>query len=65
MHGGKNAADYKRLHTSNNSQVLAFEREKAGERIIFIAHMADQQQEFTVDIEGSYANYIETGTTEI
>lgn len=65
LHGGKNAADYKRLETSNNSKVLAFEREKEGDRVIYIANMTDQPVEFNIELEGTFENYMDSGPTEI
>lgn len=65
LHGGKNAADYNRLQTSDDSKILAFEREKGGDRVIYIANMTAQPVEFTIDIEGSFTDYMNSGATEI
>ena len=65
LHGGKNAADYNRLKTSADSKVLAFERSKGGERLVYIANMTDQPVSFKLDLDGAFTNYMQSGETEI
>lgn len=65
LHGGKNAADYIRLKTSDDSKILAFERTKEGDRVIYIANMTDQQVGFTLELEGSFIDYMNTEAAEI
>jgi len=48
--GGKNAATYKRLTTSKDESVLAFQREKEGSQLVFIANMSNKASEFTLSI---------------
>ena len=50
LHGAKKAAAYKRLNTSNDKHILAFQRQKGGEEIVYIANMSDQTQNFTIDV---------------
>lgn len=58
LNGGKNAASYKRLATSDDVHILAFERERNGKKILFIANLSKAPVEFTMDAEGSYIDYM-------
>ncbi|MVO09014.1 alpha-amylase [Flavobacterium sp. TP390] len=58
LNGGKNKAAYKRITTSNDQNVLAFEREKNGEKVIFIANLSKSNQIFTTDLEGKFKNLL-------
>jgi glycosidase len=58
LHGGKNPASYKRLATSANDKVLAFERENGGKKVIYIANLTKAPQSFTAPVEGRYTNYM-------
>lgn len=59
LSGGKNAASYKRIITSNDEQILAFEREKDGEKIIYLANLSeDQVDNFKLDFDDIYKNYM-------
>jgi glycosidase len=58
LHGGKNPASYKRIATSDDKSILAFEREKNGKKIIFIANLSKTPKQFTVPIEGEFTDYM-------
>lgn len=58
LNGGKNAGAYKRLATSADTNILAFEREKGGKKVIFVGNLSKKDQEFTAPIEGNYTNYM-------
>ncbi|MNX91896.1 hypothetical protein D3C86_1240130 [compost metagenome] len=58
LNGGKNAASYKRLATSADTNILAFERGKENERVFFIGNLSKKDQEFTAPVEGTYTNYM-------
>lgn len=58
LHGGKNAAAYNRIQTSADDKILAFERSKNGERLIYIANMTEEEQNFSIDLEGEFQNYM-------
>lgn len=58
LNGGKNAASYKRLATSDDVHILAFERERNGKKVLFIANLSKAPVEFTIDAEGSYIDYM-------
>ena len=58
LNGGKHPADYKRVMTSMDKNILAFAREKDGEKVIFVANLTKDAQTFTMPVEGTYINYI-------
>ncbi|WP_106791188.1 alpha-amylase family glycosyl hydrolase [Aquimarina sp. Aq78] len=58
LHGGKNAASYTRIKTSDDTNVLAFQREKEGNKVIFIANMTKQPIKFTLAHEGKFTDYL-------
>ncbi|EMY82448.1 alpha-amylase [Psychroflexus gondwanensis ACAM 44] len=57
MHGAKNAASYKRLSTSNDEHILAFQREKDEDTLLFIANFSNKKQEFKLSVSGNFVNY--------
>ncbi len=61
LHGGKEAAAYNRLKTSADGTVLAFERSKAGKRVVYIANMSDQPVDFELDLEEDLELYLGSG----
>ncbi|GHA29534.1 alpha-amlyase [Salinimicrobium marinum] len=65
LHGGKNAADYNRLETSADKKILAFERSKDGAQVIYIANMSDEEQDFTINLEGDFTDYMNGDTTTL
>lgn len=56
LNGGKNKASYKKIKTSSNDKILAFEREKEGKKIIFIGNLSKNNQDFTIELEGNFKN---------
>lgn len=58
LNGGKHPADYNRIATSMDKNILAFAREKDGEKVIFVANLTKDTQTFTLPVEGTYTNYI-------
>ncbi|WP_445715537.1 alpha-amylase family glycosyl hydrolase [Flavobacterium sp.] len=58
LSGGKNAASYKRIITSNDEQILAFEREKDGEKIIYLANLSNQVVTTSLPINGEFVDFI-------
>jgi len=57
LNGAKNGASYKRLSTSNDEHILAFQRKKNGGTFIFIANFSDKKQEFKISVSGDFVNY--------
>ena len=58
MNGGKNPASYKRIATSTDQNILAFEREKQDKKVIFIGNLSKTAQTFSAPIEGEFTDYI-------
>jgi alpha-amylase len=58
LHGGKNKASYKRIATSLDASILAFEREKNGKKVIFIANLSKTPKQFTLPVEGEFTDYM-------
>lgn len=58
LNGGKNPASYKRIATSMDQNILAFEREKQGKKVIFVANLTKTDQTFSAPIEGEFTDYI-------
>ncbi|MCK8524069.1 alpha-amylase family glycosyl hydrolase [Aquimarina sp. D1M17] len=57
LHGGKNAASYSRVKTSDDKKVLAFVREKEGNKIVFVANMTKEPVKFTAEYTGKFKDY--------
>ncbi len=60
LSGGKNAALYVRIKTSDDESILAFERAKNGKKLIFAANLTSKAKVVTSDYEGVFKHY-ETG----
>lgn len=58
LHGGSNGADYKRIKTSDDKNVLAFSREKANQKVVFIANLSKTPREVSIGLNGMYINYM-------
>jgi alpha-amylase len=58
LNGGKKAAAYKRLATSKDLKILAFERQKEDKKIVFIANLSKDPQQFTIPVEGEFTEYM-------
>ncbi len=58
LNGSKNAASYKRMATSDDVHILAFERERNGKKVLFVANLSKAPVEFTMDAEGTYIDYM-------
>jgi glycosidase len=54
LNGGKDAADYIRIKTSDDKNILAFKREKNGKKLWFIANLNKHSTEFTLPLEGTF-----------
>ena len=58
LHGGKNAASYTRIVTSDDISILAFERSKNGKKVIFVANLTKQPKQFTLPTDGEFTDYM-------
>lgn len=48
LHGGKNAAAYKRLKTSDDATIYAFERTNQGRRVVYFFNASNKSKHFEV-----------------
>ena len=58
LNGGKKAASYTRIPTSNDGQVLAFAREKGSKKIIYIGNLSKDNLSFSAAVEGTFLDYM-------
>ncbi len=58
LNGGKTPASYKRLSTSNDENILTFEREKNGKKVVFIANLSKTNQSFSSPVDGVFTDYM-------
>ena len=61
LHGGKSAAAYKRLKTEN-SNIFAFKRGKAGREMCFIGNFSNETQQVQVGYGKLYTDYLQGET---
>ena len=52
LDGGKDAASYHRIVTTNDEAILMFTRNKQGDAVTFLANMTDKEVTFTCEKEG-------------
>lgn len=58
LHSGENGASYTRIKTSVDDKVLAFERKKEGNKVLFVANMTKDPVKFTMTYEGKFREYL-------
>ena len=58
LNGGKDAAAYKRINTSDDTNILAFEREKDGKKVWYIANLSKSPKAFTLPVSGTFTDVI-------
>lgn len=58
LNGGKKSASYKKIKTPNDTEILAFEREKNGDKIIYIANLSDKTISTSLPINGEFEDFI-------
>ncbi|MGW1455450.1 alpha-amylase family glycosyl hydrolase [Salegentibacter agarivorans] len=65
LHGAKEAASYENIETSDEENILAFKREKDGARLFYIANMSDKNTSFSIQLNGSFEDYLSGESLEI
>ncbi|TSE07176.1 alpha-amylase family glycosyl hydrolase [Aquimarina algiphila] len=65
LHGGKNAASYTRIITSDDNKVLAFARKKDNHEVVFVANLTKEPVKFTTEYKGEFTNYLSGDNFEI
>jgi alpha-amylase len=58
LHGGKKAAPYKRIATSENKKVLAFERGSGTAKLVYLANLSKEEITVKVNLKGTYKSYM-------
>jgi glycosidase len=59
LDGGKKAAKYSRITTSADEQVLAFDRTKNGDTLVFIANLSPNKITAKMEYFGEFTNYMD------
>ena len=57
LNGGKNAASYKKINSSDDKNILIFTREKDGDKITFMANLSNKEVSFTSEKEGESIDF--------
>tara|TARA_R100001369_G_scaffold92460_1_gene137657 strand:+ start:2544 stop:3983 length:1440 start_codon:yes stop_codon:yes gene_type:complete len=65
LHGAKEAASYENIETSDEENILAFKRQKDGARLFYIANMSDESTSFSIQLNGSFEDYLSGESLEI
>ena len=58
LHGGKNKGKYTRIKTDDDTNVLAFVREKDGKKVVYIANFSNNPINTKLGITGEFTNYM-------
>ena len=54
---GTSAGSYKRINTTRDNQILAFEREKEGDTLVVVANLSKDYAQFSMPYAGSFKRY--------
>lgn len=57
LNGGKNAAGYNKINSSDNKNILIFSREKDGDKVTFMANLSNKKVTFTTEKEGESVDF--------
>jgi hypothetical protein len=57
LNGGKNAASYIKIPSSDDKNILIFSREKEGNKVTFIANLSQKNVTFKVEKEGESTDF--------
>lgn len=58
LNGGKNKAKYSRIKTDDETNILAFIREKNDKKVVYIANFSNKPINSKVAIKGDFTNYM-------
>ena len=58
LNGGKKAASYTKISTSDDTKILAFERAKENNKVIYIGNLSKTNVAFTSAFEGKFTDYM-------
>lgn len=57
LNGGKNAASYNKINSSDNKNILIFSREKEGNKLTYMANLSNKEVTFTAEKEGESVDF--------
>ncbi|OGS69291.1 MAG: alpha-amlyase [Flavobacteria bacterium RIFCSPLOWO2_12_FULL_35_11] len=57
LNGGKNAASYNKINSSDNKNILIFSREKDGNKLTYMANLSNKEVTFTSEKEGESVDF--------
>jgi 1,4-alpha-glucan branching enzyme len=57
LHGGKQAASYSKITTSEPNNVLVIERAKENKKVIYVANLSNHEVSFTMNLSGKFLDY--------
>ncbi len=58
LNGGKKAASYTKISTSDESKILAFARAKENNKVIYVGNLSNVNTTFTSSFEGKFTDYM-------
>ncbi|WP_026302682.1 alpha-amylase family glycosyl hydrolase [Psychroflexus tropicus] len=64
LNGAKKAASYQRLETSNDENIIAFERNKGDSQLFYIANFSSSPQSFSLPLTGQFEDVLAEDTIE-
>ena len=62
---GNNGGSYKRIYTTKDYQILAFERAKDEDTLVVIANVSKDYTQFTMPYEGTFKRYQDFKTKKL
>ncbi|MFT4849033.1 MAG: alpha-amylase [Sediminicola sp.] len=65
LKGGKNAAKYERIETSDNASILAFQRVNEDSKFIYLANLSNEVLDFSFPITGEFKNALTDETISL
>ena len=54
---GSNGGSFKRIFSTKDNQILAFEREKNGDTLVVVANLSNDYSQFTMPYDGEFKRY--------
>jgi len=63
--GGKNAASYKRLDTTQDDQVMAFSRGSGDDKLIYVANFSKIPVKFKMELDGKFQDYMSSKEVDL
>lgn len=64
LNGGREAAAYIDVVTSEDKKIIAFKRQKEGEKVLFVGNVTNSPVKFSIEQKAKYTNYISGETIE-